>query len=78
MPIVNFMANGLGPVEKDSSVGFAKAGDGGRLTIGGRRFGKGFGTRVYSSSGSLEHGFFLLLGGNNQADHDSCLQFIYH
>ena len=35
---------GLGPLERDSSVGGAGAGDGGPLTINGRVFSRGFGT----------------------------------
>jgi alpha-galactosidase len=38
-----YVANGLGPVEKDSSVGASKAGDGKTLTLQGTTYAKGLG-----------------------------------
>jgi alpha-galactosidase len=42
-------ANGLGPVERNTSVGSAPAGDGRPLTINGQVYGKGLGTHAEAS-----------------------------
>lgn len=49
---VELRSNGLGPIESDMAVGGQAAGDGRPMTIRGRRFGKGFGTRIPSQGES--------------------------
>ncbi|MQB01445.1 MAG: DUF4838 domain-containing protein [Actinobacteria bacterium] len=44
-------ANGLGPVEKDTSNGGEAAGDGGPITIRGKTYAKGLGVHPYSEVG---------------------------
>jgi alpha-galactosidase len=42
-------SNGWGPIEKDTSVGESKEGDGRPITIGGAVFAKGLGAHARSS-----------------------------
>lgn len=72
--------NGLGPIERDLSVGTGTPGDGSTLTIAGNTYSKGLGTHAYSKIVLPLNGrysrFRSYVGIDDATDSDALAQFV--